>query len=229
MLPVPKRNIIEFKDNHSGYTFFGVNSPCTDFIIENGVFEYDIITWCKQFLSKEGTFIDIGSHLGSYSIILHEYCKRVVAFDAQAVLYTCLQKGIEKNKIKNIDAHCTGLSNETKENIPIYTNINWIDGGGASCIKPTEENQYYKEYINITTLDSFSIDNIDLIKIDAEGFELYILEGSTETLKRNNYPPVLYEANTKEDCENVKKFMYSLGYNNIKTVSSNMFFIEKTI
>ncbi len=48
--------------------------------------------------------------------------------------------------------------------------------------------------VPITTLDSFNLDNIGLIKMDVEGFEKNVLEGGVETLKRNGYPKILFES-----------------------------------
>ena len=41
-------------------------------------------------------------------------------------------------------------------------------------------------------LDSMNWDDIDFIKLDAEGFELFVLQGAIETLKRNR-PLILIE------------------------------------
>lgn len=48
--------------------------------------------------------------------------------------------------------------------------------------------------VPITTLDSFNLNNIGLIKIDVEGFEKNVIEGAQETLKRNRYPRILFES-----------------------------------
>jgi hypothetical protein len=53
-----------------------------------------------------------------------------------------------------------------------------------------EENSYP---VSVMKLDDFNINNISLIKIDVEGHELQVIKGAIETLKRNNYPPILFE------------------------------------
>jgi hypothetical protein len=46
----------------------------------------------------------------------------------------------------------------------------------------------------VLTLDSGSHNNVRLIKIDVEGHELEVLKGGIKTIKRNNYPPIIFEA-----------------------------------
>ena len=55
-----------------------------------------------------------------------------------------------------------------------------------------------------------------MVKIDVEGSELDVIKGSVETLKRSNYPPILFESWNEEWYEKNKQelfqFISSLGY-----------------
>jgi hypothetical protein len=54
--------------------------------------------------------------------------------------------------------------------------------------------------IPMKTLDSFDFPNIDLIKIDVEGFEGEILKGAMETIERHK--PVLVIEQQKHEYQN---------------------------
>ena len=49
------------------------------------------------------------------------------------------------------------------------------------------------ELIESKKLDDLNLNNIQFLKIDVEGVELKVLEGAVKTLKRNKYPPIMYE------------------------------------
>jgi hypothetical protein len=46
-----------------------------------------------------------------------------------------------------------------------------------------------KGEVEMHTLDSFSFENVDLIKIDTEGFEVFVLRGAEQTIKQ--WKPVI--------------------------------------
>ena len=43
------------------------------------------------------------------------------------------------------------------------------------------------------TIDEYNCENIGFIKIDVEGMEEKVLRGAINTIKNNNYPPILFE------------------------------------
>ena len=69
--------------------------------------------------------------------------------------------------------------------------------------------------IPMFTIDSFNYKDIDLIKIDVEGYEMKVLEGATETLKTVKFLMVELNSNTqKYGSSNIKveKHIRSLGF-----------------
>jgi hypothetical protein len=67
-----------------------------------------------------------------------------------------------------------------------------------------------EETVDIQSLDSFQLKNVDFIKVDVEGFEADVLEGAEETIKRCK-PLILVEAfeDTRVKVENL---MTNFGY-----------------
>ena len=125
-------NMSIFRDRKSGYLFcMKTDNECGQAILRDGIFEYPLIEWCQQYLSSDGTFIDVGAHMGTYSIILSSYCKQVYSFEPQGSTFECLNQGINANKITNIITHNVGIG--SKEEMLSLSHVS-EDGGGSSLL-----------------------------------------------------------------------------------------------
>jgi FkbM family methyltransferase len=77
------------------------------------------------------------------------------------------------------------------------------------------QNELIDEKIEIKRLDDFNL-TADLIKIDTQGYELPILRGSIETLKKN-FPVLILELENKKDLKEVELLLNPLGYIPVKS------------
>jgi FkbM family methyltransferase len=203
-------------------------NECSDHILEHGIFESELIKWSLRFITKTSTFVDIGSHFGTYSMLLSKRCKLVYAFEPQIQTFECLKGTIAANLSKNIIAHNTALGSEnTKSKLCSVS-----EDGGSSLSTIYSENTSSKilneEVVQVRTLDSFNLNNIDFIKIDVEGWELEVVKGMTKTLETNGYPPFIFEAWVDEWYSSKKEelinYITALGYNvDVIEISNNMF------
>lgn len=160
------------------------------------------------------TIIDCGANVGE----LHQSLKNnidgfnYIGFEPDPVVYKCLQKNITS---KNSQLYQQALSNKSSvESLYIST-----EGADTSLV--FLEN---KESIEVQTvpLDEFNLSGVKLIKMDAEGFELEVLQGSKNTLKSTEYVSVDFgpEKGTegKNTIPEVSNFLYE---NNFKMIHAN--------
>jgi FkbM family methyltransferase len=196
------------------------------YYINNGLFEKNLIEWCKQFCKKEQNILDIGAHSGTYTISLANYCNHVYSFEPQKMTYYSLCGSVALSNIKNVTCLNVGLGS-TEQIGKQFLNIISTDGGGSTLHNSNEINVLQKEEIEIRTLDSFNIDNISFIKIDVEDNELQVLLYAQNTLKRSNYPKILFEMNkeNKNLIDFLKSNYYDIlninGYHNMFLAVSN--------
>jgi hypothetical protein len=73
------------------------------------------------------------------------------------------------------------------------------------------------ESVDVVTLDSFNLDNVDIIKIDVEGFELFVLMGAALTISRDR--PIiqteLIDSHLKRascTAQEIQSFLHGMGY-----------------
>ncbi len=211
------KNQIYFLNNQQTYILPQNN---INYYINNGLFESNLIEWCRQFCSSDKIFLDIGAHTGTYSIALANSCKHVYSFEPQKMTYYALCGSVALSNKKNITCLQYGLGNLNQEGIQKLKIIS-NDGGGSSL--HAKENIIREEEIEVKVMDKVGLDGIGFIKMDVEDNEIHVIEGGIETIKRSNYPPILFESNCGNDSK-ICKLLKELGYKIININGySNMF------
>lgn len=184
------------------------------YYINGGLFESDLIEWCKQFCKKDKIFVDIGAHTGTYSISLSSYCKDVYSFEPQKMTYYALCGSVALSRKTNITCIQYGLGSLEQVGKQILKIIS--DDGGGSTLSSVSTPILREEIIEVKTLDDFELENIGFIKMDVEENELNVLKGSLKTLKKNNYPTILFESNFEN--KSLFDFIKEIGYKEIISI-----------
>ena len=156
-------------------------------------------------------FVDIGSNVGVYSYLLSSKFLRVEAFEPHAHLLRPLQQSLKTN----ICTHPAALSS-MQGYIDIHTPVhNSFPLYALSSLIPPSSGRYQSKKVKVYTLDSFSYDDVDLIKIDAEGHELSIIDGALNTIKKCR-PILIVEIEQRHNqCSSITETfqsILSLGY-----------------
>ena len=119
------------------------------------------------------------------------------------------------SNIKNVICLKYGLGTTEQVGKQIL-NIISLDGGGSTVHNDNQHNILDTEEIEMRTLDSF-------IKMDVENNELQVLLASENTLKRSNYPKILFEMNQQNT--QLLQFLEKLHYNIIQISGYNNMFL----
>lgn len=161
-------------------------------------FEENELNFMKKYLRNGDVFIDIGSNIGLYSLIASSFIGKegsIYAIEPTPETFSRLKKNIALNNFKNINTLNFGLSNS--ENVVDFNTSN--DGYDAwnSLAKLDQLKKGAKIKINVKTLDSVldknSITKVDLVKLDVEGWEKYVLEGASNLLNHADPPVFMVE------------------------------------
>lgn len=119
------------------------------------------------------TAVDIGGHVGLWSMQLAKMFNRVMAFEPVAEHAACFVKNVIEPQIGNVILNERALG-EKPGSISIHTSVG---SSGDSWVKGEGE-------IPMITLDSLGLDEVDFIKADCEGYEYFALLGGEQTIKR---------------------------------------------
>ena len=164
--------------------------------------------------SSGDTIVDCGANVGELYFELDKVIKKLnyIAFEPDPEVFQCLEKNVKKDNTLLIPQ---ALSNQSAHE-KLYINT---DDGDTSLVFSGSE-----AFIEVETLilDELNISDIKLIKMDAEGHELEVLQGSSNTLKSTEYVSVDFgpEKGTKGDntIPDVTNFLYE---NNFKMIFAN--------
>lgn len=155
-------------------------------------FELDIL---KKLLNKGDTVLDVGANIGVYSVEAAAAVGKkgkVFAFEPVPANQAMLRRNLKLNNISNAVVVTTAVGSK-KSNIKLYLAENSIGTHSVGAVS--------KNHINVpvTPIDSFVEDNglnVNLIKMDIEGYEGFAVEGSRKTISKQK-PILLVEFSAK--------------------------------
>ena len=157
---------------------------------------------------RRGVAVDIGAHYGVMTRNLAKLFKHVHSFEIDPNVYSCLEKNMQTFKVHNATTYPYGLGDKQAQ-----VGLNFKQGKTFSThvnLSATDN------LVPVRTLDSFDIRDVDLIKIDAEGFEPLIIQGGLNTIEKYK-PVILYECKGHEtrygyERDAVLTMLEPLGY-----------------
>jgi FkbM family methyltransferase len=206
-----------FKLNVSKYNYMIYCPPYKDDFIGLTVREEDIIDNC--FTPKEGdTVIDVGAHVGRYSLIASKRVGSkglVIAVEPDPINVQRLESNIELNHLTNVKiARCAICAEHKKiklylpsndSQVTIYNTI--MRERAHSSERSVDVDGYTLDHLadQYVDVDSITKDNLKEIwvKIDVEGAEYEVLKGATGLLSRNQDTSVLIEIHNLREGYNL--------------------------
>lgn len=192
-----------------------------------------LIYYLKNYNKKETNFIrrmakkdwicfDIGANVGYYSLLFASLCKKgeTHSFEPLPLCYHLLSASISLNNFDNVRLNNFALSNYS--GVSKFTVSKKCE---SSSFVHTEMSPL-ENIIQVKTmrLDDYIRENdiarIDFVKLDVEGAEKLVLEGSLETISRKELQPKillveLYDPNFihyNTSIDEIVKFLNSYGY-----------------
>lgn len=162
-------------------------------------------------------FVDAGAHVGLWSMQAELDFEEIVAFEPHPVHADIYPLNMRTEKYT---LHRVALGDREDQ---IGLGIEQGSSGGTYVIDNGG-------YLPMDTLDSFKLPRIDFLKIDVEGYELPMLQGAEETLKRTR-PVVMVEqkgrdqSNFRQARNGGLEFLFSLGMKELRAPISGDYFL----
>jgi FkbM family methyltransferase len=198
-----------------------------DWVNWSGDYEQAQFNEVMPYVSNRDVALDIGAHVGIWSMRLAQNFKRVISFEPVPKHIECWKQNMSNyiNKQSNwgnlttLETLALGHENGTATmKVPNTTNT-----GMASLVHESDQKTgdrwlqpewetFPKIQVKTRTLDSYEFDQLDFIKMDVEWFELRVLQGAENTIRKHK--PIMYiEMSDSEAYTYIKDL--DLGYRSI--------------
>ena len=180
-----------------------------------GEFDPAVFGPLRDALKPGGSFLDVGSNVGFYSMLALDVVGdtgAVHAFEIDERPLRCLRKTVQTENIRNLFLHEAAVG-QSDGNTQIAMRA---DSGHTSMVNDGGQRQ-----VKLVALDTWwrntGVRSIQAIKIDIEGAELLALKGAVGLLREER--PVLvcetepeWQARFGYDQKDLLKFLEGLGY-----------------
>jgi FkbM family methyltransferase len=151
----------------------------------------------------DGIAVDVGAYIGLHTLTMSRWFKTVHAFEPQRGIFQILCGNLALNNRLNVLPHNTGLYDragsmrlapQERQEVdtpvvdghPDYEHIKNAAALGFDFITEGEGD------VPAIALDDMALENVALIKVDAQGADLRVLRGAEATIRRCR-PTILFE------------------------------------
>lgn len=177
-----------------------------------------------SFLKKQGcefnNCLDIGAHVGFWLKDLQNAFGMVYAFEPISDVRECLKKNVEKDNYLLFDF---GLGDKNEKVM-----VNYIPEETGNTYVSDQGNRE----IEIRRLDEIKLPKIDYIKIDAEGYEIKVLQGAEGLITRDE-PFIHVEVKEKIlerhglTAADIDKYFEEIDYKKVYRIKSEIVYAKK--
>ena len=195
-----------------GYLTYNKNDVYIGKSIEKyGEFSEFEVGLFRQICRDRDIAIEVGANIGSHTLPIAQMVGpqgRVYAFEPQRIVFQTLCANMAINSITNVE--CFQVAASSEDGFILIPDIRYdLEGnyGGVSV-------KQFKQGVKVpqVRLDDFlDIPRLRLLKIDVEGMEAAVIEGSKKIIEK--FKPILYvENDRKEKSQELIELIRSLGY-----------------
>jgi FkbM family methyltransferase len=191
-------------------------------IIRKGYYEPEIVRLFERFLKSGMTFLDIGAHVGQYTLIASKLVGpsgQVHSFEPDPQTYAWLDSNVKRNKLTNVVTNQAALA-DAPGKLEFF--LSKIRDVGSNSLRPPKNFSGRTVEVRCLTVDQYlashGVRKVDFLKIDVEGAECPALTGAKALLSGSEPPLVIVEFEEqrqiafKSSCARLAELLKRHGY-----------------
>jgi FkbM family methyltransferase len=164
--------------------------------------------------------IDVGAHVGDVTELMLEFFpkSRIHSFEPTTATHARLAARMASRS--NVVCHRLALADFAKNVMIEVSPLSVLNSLQSQIDNPRKDQNIDK--ITVTTLETFctelGVNQIDVLKIDAQGYDLAVLRGGERLLREEVIPFIVVEASilpgdtTNQPLEAINSYLASFGY-----------------
>ena len=231
---LPPDLLAKLISSFKGLKIYPISIFGIDFLVESGPrddhyldlekdqmqkWENEALRIWKEEVTNARIVIDVGAYLGVYSILAAKLgADKVIAIEPNPNSYKQLNRNLEVNSVSNlVDVYPVAVG-ATMESVSLITPRNRPFSSAAQIDNsPTNrklDSWTHMEKVTMVTLDSIlsnSVQKVSVIKIDAEGYERFVLEGAVQILRKSG-PALIIEILSETQKDEIDNFLSGFRY-----------------
>lgn len=184
-----------------------------------GQFQERVILEWIQKQGLQGTYIDVGAHVGNHSLFFAAFCRseEVFVIEGHPVIFGLCKGNLERNlamhekaKLRYVDRAAWSESGKAVQFAPIPRNnaghTHVVNSGGRTGEKGEVE-------VATIKLDDLQLDKwaVVVLKIDVEDTEKQVIQGGKELIGKHK-PLIIIERHNKAQLDETLEQVGPLGY-----------------
>jgi len=167
--------------------------------------EIDFLTnIVNRITNKNVVVYDVGSNIGVHAVAFASTGAEVYCFEPNSLNFALLSENTKE--LKNVHLNCAAVTNVAGD-VLVQSFDPAVPGNYGELLI----NREIGESAKAVRLDDLDIPAPNLIKIDAEGSELGVIQGALEKIKEN-LPLIYYEAQESPNLDKMYNTLTDLGY-----------------
>lgn len=199
------------------------NDDFRQILVHRNHLDGDVSILLRKIVSAAGEklplCIDVGANYGLATVFLAKHSERVIAFEPEPKNIERMEGNLSANRITNVEIERVALSN--KNGLARFYTSEASSHHSLGLAHPILRQDNFIE-VKTMTLDSFcaarNIQEISILKVDTEGFELEVLQGAESLLRNRLIKNLVFEtsrgvmARLGRNPQEHTDFLFALGY-----------------
>jgi len=206
------------------------------------IYSPEILCIAQMKIVDGSTVIDVGASFGQMSVMFSRMVNstgRVYSFEVEPFIYSVLRQNIAENTCGNVHTHCGPVWRISGQHLftPSLSDelTRWNAYGCFHLVIPDrkeDENRF--EQVTTIAIDDLNIEGqISFMKIDAQGSDLFVMQGARKTIAKHRMP-IVFEYETAQGLQSefgtswddYTDFIKEIGYKITNRIDSANFLIE---